>query len=264
MSSTPVLLSDAWQRTLELHPTKSMKGNIDAIAKLAIAYFFDIPVSTISKDRRKIFLCGCRGSKNRTASSTARTVSARISRKPRRRNTAGPRTNRSKMPARRTRGVMAEILRRSDLSAPEKRALLAERLTPRPTLRTIHWNRDELNRLFRGATDLCGQDVPEAISNADRQQLDQCRGTGRSFLTPGNAIQDQDAMDRRAVEHLLHVADLFRVRYAASAGCPGTDHHSRRVPSGAPDHAGDRKSHRREPGFATQVRDPLEQRLLPF
>ena len=32
--AAPVLLSTAWTRALELHPARSMKGNIDAIAKL--------------------------------------------------------------------------------------------------------------------------------------------------------------------------------------------------------------------------------------
>jgi hypothetical protein len=36
MESRPILLSDAWKRALELYPTKSMKGNIDAIANVRL------------------------------------------------------------------------------------------------------------------------------------------------------------------------------------------------------------------------------------
>ena len=43
----PVRLSDAWERALQRHPTKSMKGNIDAIANVALAYFGDVPIATI-------------------------------------------------------------------------------------------------------------------------------------------------------------------------------------------------------------------------
>ena len=48
VQSEPVLLSAAWGKTFELYPTKSMKGNIDAIGKPAIAFFGDVPISNLA------------------------------------------------------------------------------------------------------------------------------------------------------------------------------------------------------------------------
>ncbi|WP_415182730.1 hypothetical protein [Phaeovulum sp.] len=50
------------------------------------------------------------------------------------------------------------------LSDLEKRALLAERLTSRITMTTIHRNRDGLNRLFKAAGALGCNTPPVALS----------------------------------------------------------------------------------------------------
>jgi hypothetical protein len=55
VASKAVLLSTAWDEALKLYPSKDMKGNIDAIGKLAIVYFGDIPIETVSKDKQKAF-----------------------------------------------------------------------------------------------------------------------------------------------------------------------------------------------------------------
>ncbi|KFE33841.1 hypothetical protein DW2_16475 [Thioclava atlantica] len=52
---TPVLLSVAIARTFELWPSKAMKGNTQAIANLAMEFFGDVPVSTITRERQKAF-----------------------------------------------------------------------------------------------------------------------------------------------------------------------------------------------------------------
>jgi hypothetical protein len=51
----PILLSAAWKRTLKMYPTKAMKGNIDAIGRLALEYFGDVPVTSISVDDQEQF-----------------------------------------------------------------------------------------------------------------------------------------------------------------------------------------------------------------
>jgi len=56
LESRTVRLSDAWARALKRHPTKSMKGNIDAIARVAIEYFGDIPVSMITRLMQEEFV----------------------------------------------------------------------------------------------------------------------------------------------------------------------------------------------------------------
>lgn len=53
--AAPVLLSAAIAKTREMYPTKAMKGNIDAIAQLALAFFGDIPVSLITEAMQEEF-----------------------------------------------------------------------------------------------------------------------------------------------------------------------------------------------------------------
>jgi len=150
-----------------------MKGNIDAIAKLAIAYFGDVPVSTVTKDRQKEFFVwmarlpkshGKTHGKNRFCPDQPKNVKSKYSWTKQEEIEDADRIDEE---------IMADIRERTDLSDPEKRSLLAEQLTPRLTLRTIHRNRDGLNRLFRAANDLGDQDVPVAISYSDiKRQID--------------------------------------------------------------------------------------------
>ncbi|WP_132249007.1 hypothetical protein [Primorskyibacter sedentarius] len=51
----PVSLSRSWEHALVRHPSPSMKANIDAIGKLAVEYFGDIPVTALTMDRQKGF-----------------------------------------------------------------------------------------------------------------------------------------------------------------------------------------------------------------
>ncbi len=163
----PVLLSAAWARTLEMYPTKAMKGNIDAIAQLALAYFGDIPVSAISsQDQERFFLWmarlpklhGKKHGKNRFTEKARR--EGRLTTEP-------PRLTKHDEIALADlddEAVMQDIRSRNDISDVEKRALLSERLTPRLSLKTIKRNRDGLNRLLKAAVDLGCRTAPVAIS----------------------------------------------------------------------------------------------------
>lgn len=55
---------------------------------------------------------------------------------------------------------------RKDISRAEKRALLAERLTPRLTVTTLRRERDALNRMFKAALEL-GVPKLEALTYKD-------------------------------------------------------------------------------------------------
>lgn len=55
LSTRSVMLSECWERALKNHPTKSMKGNIDAIARTALEFFGDVPVSMITRLKQEEF-----------------------------------------------------------------------------------------------------------------------------------------------------------------------------------------------------------------
>ncbi|OWY14767.1 hypothetical protein B6V72_05855 [Thioclava sp. F34-6] len=141
---TPVLLSVAIARTFELWPSKAMKGNTQAIANLAMEFFGDAPVSTITRERQKAFfewmarlpkINGKGHGKNRF-SSKGKTLSKAF--------------EISKADAEDAK-ITEEIRSRNDISVAEKRALLAEQLTPRLTRATIERNQGGLKRIFSSA-----------------------------------------------------------------------------------------------------------------
>lgn len=143
----PVLLSQAWEQTLKNHPTPSMKGNIDAIARVALEFFGDVPVTAITKERQKAFFAwmarlpkkqGKGHGKNRFKSEAAVVLK-----------------NDEIEAADAADFLVTEELRhRTDISNAEKRAILAEKLTPRLTMSTLKNKRDALNRMLVSARDL--------------------------------------------------------------------------------------------------------------
>ncbi|WP_299358536.1 hypothetical protein [uncultured Paracoccus sp.] len=60
---------------------------------------------------------------------------------------------------------------RSELSDIEKRALLAEQLTPRLSLETLKRNRNGVNRIFKAARTDGGPAVPEALSYREIERI---------------------------------------------------------------------------------------------
>ncbi|WP_170374151.1 hypothetical protein [Ruegeria atlantica] len=54
----PVLLSHAWGQTPEKPSNPSMQGNINALEKLTLEFFGDIPVSAITRNGKKSSLLG--------------------------------------------------------------------------------------------------------------------------------------------------------------------------------------------------------------
>ncbi|RMH44606.1 MAG: integrase [Alphaproteobacteria bacterium] len=152
----PVTLTAAFAETRRKYPKKSMQGNINALEKLMLEYFGDIPVTAVTEDRQKAFFAwtarlprkhGKAHGKNRfTRTARVLTKAEEISQAD-----AADRL------------ATEEIRARTDISLAEKRAILAERLTPRRTLTTIKRDRDGLSRLFRCAAAL-GVQPPQAIS----------------------------------------------------------------------------------------------------
>nr|WP_241484025.1 integrase [Ruegeria sp. ANG-R] len=152
----PVLLSQAWAQTRANYPTKSMQGNINALERLTLEFFGDIPVPAISKERQKEFFAwearlprtqGRSHGKNRFNKDGKKILKA---------------TEISTADAHDLL-VTEEIRERDDISIAEKRAILADNLIPRRTMTTIKRDRDGLNRMFKSAKDL-GIEPPEALS----------------------------------------------------------------------------------------------------
>jgi hypothetical protein len=137
VQSEPVLLSAAWGKTFELYPTKSMKGNIDAIGKPAIAFFGDVPISTLTKDRQKdFFLFASRLPRNHGKTHGKNRFHPD---QPKSRDAKYERTKADEIAEadEKDEAVTEEIRGMENLSNAEKRALLADRLTPRLTLQTL-------------------------------------------------------------------------------------------------------------------------------
>jgi hypothetical protein len=162
----PILLSAAIAKTREMYPTKAMKGNIDAIAQLALAYFGDIPVGAISDDTQKAFFAwmarlpkshGKRHGKNRYCRTAPKDPSRYDVTKQDEIDEADAKDE----------ALMQEIRALNHLSNTEKRALLADRLEPRLTMTTIRRNRDGLNRIFKAAASLGLKTAPTALSYRD-------------------------------------------------------------------------------------------------
>jgi integrase len=155
----PVLISHAWQQTLKNYPTKSMQPNINGIGRLATEFFGDIPVTSISKERQKdffVWLAQLPRSHGKSHGKNRYTAKAKVITKNFEISEADAHDFE----------VTERIRGRNDISIPEKRAMLAEELTPRVTMANIRKLRDSLNRIFKGAGDL-GIDPPVALSYRD-------------------------------------------------------------------------------------------------
>ncbi len=163
VTSKSVFLSDAWSEALNLHPSKDMKGNIDAISKIAIVYFGDIPVETITKEKQKdFFVWMSRLPKNHGK----RHGKNRYCRKDPKHPEKYQRTKHDEIAEADAvdAAIIDEVRFKNNISNVEKRALLSERLTPRLTLSTLRRNRDGLNRLFKAAEELECTDIPKALT----------------------------------------------------------------------------------------------------
>ncbi len=189
-----VTLQAAWDRALELYPSRDMKGNIDAIAKLAIDWFGGRPVASIKRDDQEAFFLwmarlpktpGKRHGMNRFCREAPKDPTLYTSSKQDEIDAADFADEE----------VMTEIRALDHISDVEKRALLSERLTPRLSLTTIKRNRDGLNRLCKAAADLGCPDC--AALPADRAPGHVLRLAG-SPSCPRHAAQDPHALDRGA------------------------------------------------------------------
>jgi integrase len=163
----PVLLSAAWERTLKMYPTKAMEGNINAIGQIALVYFGDVPVTSISaRDQEAFFLWMARLPKShgRAHGKNRFTEKARAEGRPLKERAPLTKDDEIAKADLKDEAIMQEIRARTDISDVEKRALLSEQLVARLTMKTLKRNRDGLNRLFKGAADLGCRNAPVAIS----------------------------------------------------------------------------------------------------
>nr|WP_139218732.1 integrase [Roseivivax halotolerans] len=157
-----ILLEDAIAETYRLYPSKDMKGNIDAIAKLARYHFGNCAITSITKTRQEEFF-------------TWMTRLPKVHGKKHGRNRfekTGKLLDKNAEIAEADADdalIIAEI-RAKDLSVPEKRELLAERLTPRLARLTIRRNRDGLSRIFKAAVEL-GAEVPPMVGYKDIDRI---------------------------------------------------------------------------------------------
>lgn len=171
---TPLLLSAAIARTYALYPSKAMKGNIDAVAKLILLHFGDVPVSTITRQDQERFFAwlarlprdhGKRHGKNRFTETGGK---------------SGPRepekyafTKDDEIAAADALDELTldQIRGRNDLSVLEKRVLLAEQLAPRLTVTTLRRYRDSFSRVMKAAEDLGCHGVPNVLSYKDINRI---------------------------------------------------------------------------------------------
>ncbi|MFZ3581409.1 DUF6538 domain-containing protein [Loktanella sp. DJP18] len=173
VESRPIRLSDASARALQRHPTKSMKGNIDAIANVALAFFGDVPISTITEPKQEKFfawMAKLPKTQGRSHGKNRHTEKARKEGRLVKETQQMDKQTEIDIADALDEAVMEEIRDLEGISDLEKRALLVEKLQPRLTMATLRRNRDGLNRLFKAAANLGCKDVPIAISYKDMER----------------------------------------------------------------------------------------------
>ncbi|WP_394181175.1 site-specific integrase [Yoonia maritima] len=182
VSSPIVTIAAASEHVGVLYPSNDMRKNNSALTKVALMFFDDAPVSTLTQDRQKEFFHwlgqlpkyhGRKANKKTTFHGNA------FQRALKDEEIHVADTTDAK--------IKSEIDAINSISLAEKRARLSQRLTPRLTLNTLRRYRDSLNRLFRAATDLGNPDTPSAISYRDIERII-------------NAVKPEDPLDLRVTK----------------------------------------------------------------
>jgi hypothetical protein len=190
----PVLLSEAFDRAIALQTKRSMLPGMRAARALFLQFLGDIPVTLLTKDRQKAAFArvarlpihhGRRHGKNRYKSEGTM---------------IGKQEEIERADA--ADELLTEEVRAMAISVHEKRHLLAQRLTPRMTLRTLEKHRDVLNRVVRVAREEFGiadelriigyrdlQTVIEADQKDDELYLRVMRPKDRAPWTPDRISQ---------------------------------------------------------------------------
>ncbi|PSK87552.1 phage integrase family protein [Limimaricola soesokkakensis] len=170
----PVLLEDAIARTYQRNPSHHMKGNIDTIAKLLRLRFGNIPVAILTKAEQDAFFRwlarlprnhGKAHGKNRFTEKDGRSGPLDPEKY------AFTKDDEIAWADAADEAIMEEIRARNDISVLEKRAILAERLTPRLTLTTLKRYRDSFSRVMKGADDLGCKNRPPVLSYKDIETI---------------------------------------------------------------------------------------------
>lgn len=167
LSTRSVMLSECWERALKNHPTKSMKGNIDAIARTALEFFGDVPVSMITRLKQEEFfawMARLPKSQGRSHGKNRHTERARREGRPVEERQQLTKQDEIDIADAKDEAETEALRARTDICDLEKRALLVEKLVPRLTMTTLRRNRDGLNRFFKAASDLGCSDLPKVLS----------------------------------------------------------------------------------------------------
>ena len=145
--AAPVTISQAYEKARELYLTPSMQSGMAASCKLFKELIGDIPVDLLTRERQKELFelvaqlprtHGKRHGKNRFTAEGATL----------------PKREEIERADAADAVVTEEIRAMSGLSTYEKRARLAERLTPRVTFQNVKKHRDVLHRFVRAAREL--------------------------------------------------------------------------------------------------------------
>ncbi len=143
----PVTVSRAAKRAKQLYPNPSMQVLLDTAEKLVLDFLGDVPMDLLTEDRqRELFGLIARLPKNHGKTHGKNRF--------KKEGTTLPKREEIERADAQDAMVTEEVRGMDDLSIPEKRARLADRLTPRSTLATLKKHRDTFARFVRGAREL--------------------------------------------------------------------------------------------------------------
>jgi hypothetical protein len=160
----PILISVAIAETKKLYP-ESMHPSIEATGRLLKEFFGDVPIDLITKDRQKGFFTFVARlpKKHGTSHGNNRYVKDR----------KGPlKREEIEKADLEDAWVTEEIRALEGVSLHEKRAMLADRLTPRVTLANIYKHHSGFSRMLKGAAELgAGADIKKLTRKEIKQHL---------------------------------------------------------------------------------------------
>ncbi|WP_241963051.1 integrase [Thalassorhabdomicrobium marinisediminis] len=163
--TNPVTADAAFAMVDELHPSNGMKRINKTLKGVYTEFFGNVPPQTINLARQEEFFEWL----SRFPRSNGRSHGRNAWTNRKEANGEGPqgtdisKTEEISAADAHDHIVTEQIRDLQDISSAEKRARLAELLTPRLTLKTLEKYRDSLNRLFK-ATRALGGDAPVAVS----------------------------------------------------------------------------------------------------
>lgn len=163
-TAAPITLEAGFETAKRLYPNPSMQILLNTTHTLATEFLGDMPLDLLSQDRQREFFAliarlpknhGRAHGKNRFCKNA---------------KTLAKRDEIARADAHDAR-VTEDVRQIDHLSIHEKRALLAERLTPRTTLATLKKHRDTLARFVRGAQELGAAQTIKVIGYKELERV---------------------------------------------------------------------------------------------